>query len=85
MSLIYSLQSQLFKEWHSAALVLFCDYISEMDSVYIEFKNLDYGNNGYTMHSAFTRISGKYNLLMHKVEKTINSTDINESVKSVDQ
>ena len=61
-----------YKKWHSAALILFSDYLSEKDSDYIDFKNLDYGTNGYTMHSAFTNIAGKYNLLMHKVEKAIS-------------
>lgn len=65
-----------FKDWHSAALVLFSDYISEFDSDYIEFKDLVYGNNGYTMYSAFTQIAGKYNLLMHKVEKMISRADM---------
>lgn len=65
-----------FKDWHSAALVLFSDYISEIDSDYIDFKDLAYGNNGYTMHSAFTQIAGKYNLLMHKVERMISRTDV---------
>ena len=65
-----------FKDWYSAALVLFSDYISEGDSDYIEFKDLVYGNNGYTMHSAFTQIAGKYNLLMHKVEKMMSRSEV---------
>ena len=39
-----------FKEWHSAALVLFCDHVSDTDLDYIEFKNLDYGNNAFCFY-----------------------------------
>ena len=55
-----------FKKWHSAALVLFSDNLPETNQDFIDFKNLDYGTNGYTMHTAFTQINGKYNLLIHK-------------------
>lgn len=62
-----------FREWYSAALILFSDYILETDSDFADFRNLDCGVNGYCMNTAFMQINGKYNLLMHKVEKILSN------------
>lgn len=65
-----SLESiRTFQEWHSAASVLFCEFISEEDKFLKTFVEADISGNAYVLASIYDSIHTSYKILMSKVEK----------------
>lgn len=66
-----SLESiRTFQEWHSAASVLFCEFISEDDKFLKTFVEADISGNAYVLASIYDSIHTSYKILMSKVEKS---------------
>lgn len=65
-----SLESiRTFQEWHSAASVLFCEFISEDDKFLKTFVEANISGNAYVLASIYDSIHTSYKILMSKVEK----------------
>ena len=58
-----------FGDWHSAAAVLFCEYISSDDKFLKTFIEANTSGNAYVLAGVYDAIHTSYEILMSKVEK----------------
>lgn len=80
-----SLESiRIFQEWHSAASVLFCDFISEDDRFLKTFVEADISGNAYVLSRVYDSICTSYKILMSKVEKGQKQKHKDISAESLD-
>ena len=69
-----SLESiRTFGNWHSAAAVLFCEYISSDDKLLKTFVEANTSGNAYILASVYDTIHTSYEILMSKVEKGLST------------
>lgn len=69
-----SLESiRTFGDWHSAAAVLFCEYISSDDKLLKTFVEANTSGNAYVLASVYDTIHTSYEILMSKVEKELST------------
>lgn len=69
-----SLESiRTFGNWHSAAAVLFCEYISSDDKLLKTFVEANTSGNAYVLASVYDTIHTSYEILMSKVEKGLST------------
>lgn len=71
-----------YHRWYDAAVVFLSDYFTDNDPDYKFFKDVDNSGNGYTLKENYRSISSRYNLLLHKAQRIIDSKNVSKQNNS---
>lgn len=80
-----SLESiRTFGEWHSAASVIFCEFLPKDDQFFKKFVEADTSGNAYVLADVYDSIHTSYEILMSKMEKEQTFRGNGDSVETMD-